>query len=72
MENQLTQEPKKLNAKMSDFKTDMSYNEWVKKFNVSRDYVEPTKYFQGNPMVSRVPEPTFWETMKDLFRIQVR
>ena len=27
----------------------MSYNEWVKKFNVSSGYIEPTKFYQGNP-----------------------
>jgi hypothetical protein len=28
---------------------ELTYNEWVKKFKVSSGYVEPTKYFQGNP-----------------------
>lgn len=27
----------------------LSYNEWCEKFNVSGSYIEPTKYFQGNP-----------------------
>jgi hypothetical protein len=43
MENQ-----NKLKAKLSNFETPLTYNEWVKKFNVSRDYVVPTKYYQGN------------------------
>ena len=47
MENQL-QEEKKLRVKLSTFQTDLSFNEWVEKYNVSRDYIEPTKYYQGN------------------------
>lgn len=27
----------------------LTYNEWCEKFNVSKYYIEPTKYFQGNP-----------------------
>ena len=27
----------------------LSFNEWSEKFNVSSKYIEPTKYFQGNP-----------------------
>jgi hypothetical protein len=27
----------------------LSFNEWSEKFNVSSRYVEPTKYFKGNP-----------------------
>jgi hypothetical protein len=27
----------------------LTYNEWCEKFNVSGNYIEPTKYFQGNP-----------------------
>ena len=44
MENQ----ENRLRVKLSTFKSDLSFNEWVEKYNVSRDYVEPTKYFQGN------------------------
>ena len=44
MENQ-----KKLKVKLSTFQTPLTFNEWVKQYNVSRDYVEPTKYYQGNP-----------------------
>jgi hypothetical protein len=40
---------KKLKCKTSVFKSDMTFNEWVVKFNVSRDYIQPTPYFQGNP-----------------------
>ena len=43
MENQ-----EKLKVKLSQFETPLSFNEWVVKYNVSRDYIEPTKYYQGN------------------------
>jgi hypothetical protein len=33
----------------------LTYNEWCEKFNVSGNYVEPTKYFQGNPSSGFVP-----------------
>ena len=39
---------KNLKVKLSDFETPLTFNEWVVKFDVSRDYVEPTKYYQGN------------------------
>jgi hypothetical protein len=39
---------KKLRVKMSTFQTTLTFNEWVDKYNVSRGYIEPTKYFQGN------------------------
>lgn len=39
----------KLKCKSTNFKSDMTFNEWVLKFNVSRGYIEPTQYFQGNP-----------------------
>lgn len=39
----------KLRVKLSPFKCELTFNEWVEKYNVGRDYVEPTKYFQGNP-----------------------
>jgi hypothetical protein len=51
MENQ----EKKLKCKMSTFKTDLTFNEWVQKYNVSYGYVEPTKYFQGNPSSGFIP-----------------
>lgn len=54
----------KLRCKMSTFQTDLSYNEWVDKYNVSSRYDEPTKFFQGNPSSGYVPldertEPLF-------------
>jgi hypothetical protein len=42
-------EEKKLKCKMSEFKSELSFNEWAEKFNVGVGYTEPTKYFQGNP-----------------------
>lgn len=45
----------KLKVKQSDFKTTLSFNEWVVKYRVSSGYIEPTKYYQGNagsPMMS--------------------
>jgi hypothetical protein len=54
----------KLRCKMSTFQTDLSYNEWVTKYNVSSRHYEPTKYFQGNPSSGFLPldersEPIF-------------
>lgn len=40
-------EEKKLKCKMSTFKTDMSFNEWVRAYGVGSQYVEPTRYFTG-------------------------
>jgi hypothetical protein len=51
MENQ----EKKLRCKMSTFQTELSFNEWVQKYNVSHGYIEPTKYFQGNPSSGFIP-----------------
>ena len=39
----------KLRVKLSPFKSDLTFNEWVEKYKVGSGYVEPTKYFQGNP-----------------------
>ena len=36
----------------------LSYSEWCEKFNVSANYIEPTKYFQGNPSSGFVPLDT--------------
>jgi len=38
-----------LSVKPSKHSHRMGYNEWVKEFNVGSRYVEPTKYYQGNP-----------------------
>lgn len=39
---------KKLKVKLSNFKTDLTYNEWCVKYNVGGHYVEPTQYYMGN------------------------
>ena len=39
---------KKLKVKISNFQTPLSFNEWVTKYKVSSQYVEPTKYFTGH------------------------
>jgi hypothetical protein len=38
-----------LNVKPSKYTHRMGYNEWAREFNVGSGYVEPTKYYQGNP-----------------------
>ena len=40
---------------MSTFQTDLTFNEWVQKYKVSHGYIEPTKYFQGNPSSGVIP-----------------
>ena len=45
MEN-LTQKP---TIKTTSSEQRLSFNEWSEKLNVSSKYIEPTKYFQGNP-----------------------
>lgn len=54
---------KKLKVKYSTFKTDLSFNEWVKEINFGRDYTPPTPYFQGN--VTRTP--TLFQSVDELF-----
>ena len=53
----------KLKCKMSTFKTDMSFNEWVREYGVSSQYVEPTKYYQGNANSIRITMDTKMEYM---------
>jgi hypothetical protein len=63
-------EEKKLKCKMSTFQTDMSFNEWVRAYGVSSQYVEPTKYYHGNvgspkiTMDTRLELITFKNTQK--------
>lgn len=54
-------EENKLRCKMSTFKTDLSFNEWVEKYNVSSNYIEPTKYYQGNAGSIRITMDTKME-----------
>jgi hypothetical protein len=46
--NTMENQENKLRVKLSQFKSDLTFNEWVLKYNVGRQYHEPTKYFQGN------------------------
>ena len=39
---------KKLKVKLSNFKTDLSFNEWCERYNVGGHYIEPTQYYTGN------------------------
>lgn len=56
-------EEKKLKCKMSTFQTDMSFNEWVRAYGVSSQYIEPTKYYQGNANSIRITMDTKMEYM---------
>lgn len=53
--NKQINDMEKLNVKKSNFKPEMDYNEWAKKFNVGSGYVQPTKYFQGHTNWSMKP-----------------
>jgi hypothetical protein len=56
---------KKLRVKMSTFQTTLTFNEWVDKYNVSRGYIEPTKYFQGNAGSPRITMDTKMDFIPD-------
>lgn len=67
MDNQI-KEPKKLLVKKSNFQTNLTFNEWVEKYNVSMHYSEPTKYFQGNPNCGiPVPKKSFFQEVREYF-----
>jgi hypothetical protein len=51
----------KLRVKYSDFKTDLTYNEWVEQYGVSSGYIEPTKYYQGNAGSPKMSMDTLME-----------
>lgn len=51
----------KLRVKYSEFKTDLTYNEWVEQYRVSSDYIEPTKYYQGNAGSPKMSMDTLME-----------
>ena len=60
--------PENLRVKLSTFKSPLTFNEWVAKYNVSSQYAEPTKYFQGNTSAGvkpMLPELTFWEQIQE-------
>ena len=52
---------KKLRVTQSKFKSTLTFNEWVEKYRVSSGYIEPTKYFQGNPGCPRITMDTKME-----------
>lgn len=54
---------KKLKVKTINFERRLTFNEWVEKYKVSSAYVEPTKYFQGNPGSPRITMDTKMEYM---------
>ena len=48
----------------------LSFNEWSEQLKVSSNYIEPTKYFQGNPSSGIPPmeeTKTFVEMFMELF-----
>jgi hypothetical protein len=48
--------PENLKVKLSQFKSPLTFNEWAEKYNVSRQYAEPTQYFKGNPSAGITPK----------------
>lgn len=56
---------KKLKVRYSKFKTDLSFNDWVKEVNFGRYYNEPTPYFQGNITIRE--SSTLYQSVEDLF-----
>jgi len=56
---------KKLKVTPSKFKSTLTFNEWVEKYRVSSGYIEPTKYFQGNPGCPRITMDTKMEFISD-------
>lgn len=51
-----------------EMERELTYNEWVEKYKVSSGYVEPTKYFQGNPSSGFKPieHETFFQRLLKL------
>ncbi len=47
--------PENLRVKVSTFKSDLTFNEWAEKYNVSRSYVRHQPLFQGNPSAGIKP-----------------
>jgi hypothetical protein len=53
---------------MENIKRELTYNEWVEKYKVSSGYVEPTRYFEGNPSSGFSPIETE-TTLQRFFRL---
>jgi hypothetical protein len=45
----MNQSNQEIRENLSTLERPLTFNEWSEKFNVSSRYVEPTKYFKGNP-----------------------
>jgi hypothetical protein len=72
---------KKLRVRYSNFKSNLSYNEWCKMYNVSSHYVKPTQYYQGNvtrdsvlfqSVDSLYPEVSFKDKIINKFKIKLK
>ena len=69
--------PENLRVQPSKFKSELTFNEWAEKYNVSRQYVEPSILFQGNPSAGITPKIDLYESqfkvaLKNLFMSIVR
>lgn len=40
---------KNIKVKTSEYKRELSFNEWVERYNVSGGYYDKPNYYQGNP-----------------------
>lgn len=54
---------KKLKVKYSDFKSNLTYNQWCRKYNVSRYYTAPTPFYRGNTQWNT----STFQSVEDLF-----
>jgi len=65
--------PENLRVTLSKFKSPLTFNEWVEKYNVSSQYFETPKLFQGNPSCGIKPlvdleESWFTRFVRSAFR----
>ncbi len=59
---------KKLKVTTSKFENPLTFNEWVVMYKVSSQYVEPIKYFQGNPGSPKITMDTKMEFDSSFYR----
>jgi hypothetical protein len=45
----MNQSNQEIKENLQTLERPLTFNEWSEKFNVSSRYIEPTKYFKGNP-----------------------
>jgi hypothetical protein len=69
--------PENLRVQPSKFKSELTFNEWVERYNVSRQYVEPSVLYQGNPSCGINPKIDLYESqfkigLKNLFMNIIR